>query len=301
MASSGTGHIVQSLLVNVAIAIAKGVAAWLTGSGALLAEAIHSAADCSNQVLLLIGVHQARKPPTQEYPLGRGREAYFWSFLVALLLFSMGGMFSIYEGVHKLLEPEPVERFWLGLGILVFSIALEGGATISNIREVNRRKKKRTFFGYLRATKDSDLIVVLGENSAAVVGLTFAIAALTMAQVTGDGRWDAAGSVGIGVVLVTVAIFLAREIKSLLLGERADEEIEQAVRDLVRPDGPITEVLSLLTLQQGPGEVVLAAKVRIAQSLAGDDVARAINEFEQAVHDRCPEVRWLFVEPDIEA
>jgi cation diffusion facilitator family transporter len=301
MAKPGTGHIVQSLLVNVTIAIAKGIAAALTGSGALLAEAIHSTADCSNQILLLIGMHQARKPPTHEHPLGRGREAYFWSFLVALLLFSMGGVFSIYEGVHKLVEPEPVERFWLGLGILVFSISLEGGATISNIREVNRRKKARSFFGYLRATKDSDLIVVLGENSAAVVGLTFAIAALTMSQVTGDSRWDAAGSVGIGVVLVTVAIFLAIEIKSLLLGERADEEIEQAVRALVRPDGPITEVLSLLTLQQGPGEVVLAAKVRIAASLAGDDVARAINQFEQAVHDRCPEVRWLFVEPDIEA
>jgi len=301
MASSGTGHIVQSLLVNVAIAIAKGVAAWLTGSGALLAEAIHSAADCSNQVLLLIGVHQARKPPTHEHPLGKGREVYFWSFLVALLLFSMGGVFSIYEGAHKFMNPEPVERYWLGVGILVFSICLEGGATISNIREVNRRKKARSFFGYLKATKDSDLIVILGENSAAVVGLSLAIAALTLSHFTGDGRWDAAGSVGIGVVLVTVAIFLAREIKSLLLGERADEEIEQAVRSLVSPDGPITEVRSLLTLQQGPGEVVLAAKVRIAASLAGDDVARAINQFEQAVHDRCPEVRWCFVEPDIEA
>jgi cation diffusion facilitator family transporter len=301
MASGSTAHIVQSLLINVAIAVAKGIAAWLTGSGALLAEAIHSVADCSNQVLLLIGVHKARKPPTHEHPLGKGREVYFWSFLVALLLFSMGGMFSIYEGAHKLLEPEPVERFWLGLGILVFSMSLEGGATISNIREVNRRKKSRTFFGYLRATKDSDLIVVLGENSAAVVGLTFAIAALTLSHVTGDSRWDAAGSVCIGVVLIVVAVFLAVEIKSLLLGERADEEIEKAVRELVRPDGPITEVLSLLTLQQGPGEVVLAAKVRIAASLAGDDVARAINQFEQAVHDRCPEVRWLFVEPDIEA
>jgi cation diffusion facilitator family transporter len=296
-----TSHIVQSLLVNVAIAVAKGFAAAVTGSGALLAEAIHSTADCTNQVLLLVGMRQASKPPSHEYPLGRGREVYFWSFLVALLLFSMGGMFSIYEGVHKFVDPEPVERFWVGLGILAFSICLEGGATISNIREVNRRRKARSFFGYLRATKDSDLIVVLGENSAAVVGLTLAMIALGTSYVTGDSRWDAAGSVSIGVVLVVVAIFLAIEIKSLLLGERADEEIEQTVRSLVRPDGPITEILSLITLQQGPGEVVLATKVRIAASLQGDDVARAINEFEQAVHDRCPEVRWLFVEPDIEA
>ena len=301
MPKQRTSHIVQSLLVNVAIAVAKTFAAAVTGSGALLAEAIHSTADCSNQVLLLVGMRQASKPPSREYPLGRGREVYFWSFLVALLLFSMGGMFSIYEGVHKFVAPEPVERFWVGLGILLFSICLEGGATISNVREVNRRRKARSFFGYLKATKDSDLIVVLGENSAAVVGLTLAMIALGTSYVTGDSRWDAAGSVAIGLVLVVVAIFLAIEIKSLLLGERADEEIEQAVRSLVRPDGPITEILSLITLQQGPGEVVLATKVRIAGSLQGDDVARAINEFEQAVHDRCPEVRWLFVEPDIEA
>jgi len=301
MAKAKTSHIVQSLLVNVAIAAAKWFAAAMTGSGALLAEAIHSTADCTNQVLLLIGVRGSAKPPTPEHPLGHGREAYFWSFLVALLLFSLGGMFSIYEGIHKLMHPEPVERFLLGLGILAFSICLEGGATLSNIREVNRRRKKLSFFGYLKATKDSDLIVILGENSAAVVGLSLAIAALVAAHFTDDSRWDAAGSVGIGVVLIVVAVFLAIEVKSLLLGERADEEIERAVRDIVRAGGPITEILSLITLQQGPGEVVLAAKVRIASSLQGDAVARAINEFEQAVHDRCPEVRWLFVEPDIEA
>jgi cation diffusion facilitator family transporter len=301
MAKARTAHIVQSLLVNVAIALAKGFAAAMTGSGALLAESIHSAADCSNQVLLLIGTHQAEKPPSREFPLGHGREVYFWSFLVALLLFSMGGMFSIYEGIHKLLEPEPVQRFFLGLGILTFSIVLEGAATFSNVREVNRRRKTRTFFGYLRATKDSDLIVVLGENSAAVVGLSLAIAALWTAHLTGDSRWDAAGSIAIGTVLIVVAVFLAIEVKSLLLGERADEGIDRAVRELARADGPIVEILSLITLQQGPGEVMLAAKVRIAASLCGDDVAHAINAFEKEVRARCPEVRWLFVEPDIEA
>lgn len=294
-------HIVQSLLVNVAIALAKSVAAFLTGSGALLAESIHSTADCSNQILLLIGVRQGQKPPSKEYPLGHGREAYFWSFMVALLLFSLGGMFSIYEGIHKFLDPEPIERFALGVGILAFSIFLEGGATLSNIREVNRRRGARPFFRYLKATKDSDLIVLLGENSAAVLGLSFAIGALVAARLTGDTRWDASGSVAIGVVLVVVAIFLAIEVKSLLLGERADEEIENAVRGLVGVDGPIVEILSLITLQQGPGEVLLAMKVRIGKLLQGDEVAHAINQFERAVRARCPEVRWLFVEPDIEA
>jgi cation diffusion facilitator family transporter len=292
---------VQSLLVNVSIAAAKGVAAVFTGSGALLAETIHSTADCANQILLLIGVRGSARPPTPEHPLGHGRDAYFWSFIVALMLFSLGGMFSIYEGMHKIMNPEPVERFALGLGILIFSITLEAGATISNIREVNARRKGARFFTYLKATKDSDLIVVLGENSAAVVGLSFAIAALTLSQLTGDSRWDAAGSVAIGVVLVLVALFLSVEVKSLLLGERADENIERAVRELVRADGPIREILSLITVQQGPGEVVLAAKVRIANHLAGDEVAHAINAFERDVHAKCPEVRWLFVEPDVEA
>ncbi|HEY3594440.1 MAG TPA: cation diffusion facilitator family transporter [Polyangiaceae bacterium] len=312
-------QIVQSLLINVVIALAKTVAAVLTGSGALLAEAIHSSADCSNQILLLIGVRQGQKPPSKEYPLGHGREAYFWSFLVALLLFSLGGMFSIYEGVHKIVHPEPIELFGVGLGILFMSILLEGTAAVSNVREINRRRRQhhallgtgtgaplgssgaRTFFGYLKATKDSDLIVLLGENSAAVLGLAFAIAALLAAHFTGDSRWDAAGSIAIGTVLVVVAVFLAIEVKSLLLGERADEEIEHAVRELVRADGPIVELLSLITLQQGPGEVMLAAKIRIAQDLRGDDVAHAINQFERSVRARCPEVRWLFVEPDIEA
>lgn len=312
-------QIVQSLLVNVVIALGKAVAAFVTGSGALLAESIHSAADCSNQILLLIGVRQGRKPASPEYPLGHGREAYFWSFLVALLLFSLGGMFSIYEGIHKFFQPEPIERFGVGLAILGMSIVLEGAAAVSNVREINRRRHARrnapgpnapgllgspgarSFFGYLRATKDSDLIVLLGENSAAVLGLAFAMMALLAAHFTDDSRWDAVGSAVIGTVLVVVAVFLAVEVKSLLLGERADEEIEHAVRELVSKDGPIVEVLSLITLQQGPGEVMLAAKVRIAQMLQGDDVAHAINQFERAVKARCPEVRWLFVEPDIEA
>ena len=164
MSKGETRHIIQSLLINVAIAVAKAIAAALTGSGALLAEAIHSTADCTNQVLLLIGVRESARPPTKEHPLGYGRDAYFWSFLVALLLFSLGGMFSIYEGVHKIMNPEPVERFYLGLGILLFSICLEGGATIGNIREINRRRKNVSFFGYVHRTKDSDLIVLLGRK-----------------------------------------------------------------------------------------------------------------------------------------
>ncbi|MFN4151529.1 MAG: cation diffusion facilitator family transporter, partial [Candidatus Sericytochromatia bacterium] len=175
---SSTGHIIQSLVVNVCIAIAKGVAAFFTGSGAMLAEAIHSSADCANQVLLLIGVKQGQKPADEKYPLGYGRNVYFWSFMVALMLFSGGGVFSIYEGIHKMHTPEAVENVMIGIGILVFSIFLEGGATLSNIKELNKRKGNKSFFQYLKDTKDSDLVVVFGENSAAVLGLVLALIAL---------------------------------------------------------------------------------------------------------------------------
>jgi len=294
-----TAHIVQSLLVNLAIAIIKGIAAVLTKSGAMLAEALHSSADCGNQVLLLIGVRGARRPPDEDHPLGYGRDAYFWSFMVALLLFSGGGMFSIYEGVHKVLAPEKVEKAWLGLLILGVSILLEGAATLSNIREINKRRGAKPFGRYLTETKDSDLIVVFGENAAAVLGLGFAMIALFLADRTHDGRWDGYGSIVIGLVLVGVAVFLAREVKSLLVGEAADPEIQAAARKIAEEHPNLERVLHLVTIQQGPGEVLVSIKVSFAAGLAIDDVCRSINEFEATLRAKCPEVRWLYVEPDI--
>lgn len=299
MAKGGIAHIIQSLLVNVAIAVAKGIAAYFTRSGAMLAEAIHSLADCSNQVLLLIGVRGAARAPTHSHPLGYGRYAYFWAFLVALLLFTVGGLFSIVEGVEKIGHPGSVEKVGLGVAILVFSLLLEGSAALSNLREMKARRGSLGLYRYLRDTKDSDLIVVFGENAAAVVGLCFALAALGLASFTGDGRWDGAGSVAVGAVLVAVAAFLARETSSLLVGERADPEIERAVHAVAESSAGIACVLSIITVQQGPGEVMLAAKVRMAPHLSGDAVAEAINAFEVAVKERCPTVRWSFIEPDM--
>jgi cation diffusion facilitator family transporter len=221
----GTGHIIQSLAVNVLIAAVKAGAAFYTKSGAMLAEALHSFSDCGNQILLLIGVKQAKKSPDEKHPLGYGRAVYFWSFMVALLLFLGGGSFSIYEGVHKVLHPEPVENVWVGLGILFVSLLLEGGATLSNIKELNKRRGKKRFMTYLRDTTDSDLVVVFGENSAAVLGLGFAILALGLAASTHDGKWDGIGSIAIGLVLVGVAAFLAIEVSSLLIGEAADPDV----------------------------------------------------------------------------
>ncbi|MFO0547422.1 MAG: cation diffusion facilitator family transporter [Polyangiaceae bacterium] len=299
--SHGTGHIIQSLLANLAIAVAKFVAAFMTGSGAMLAEAIHSSADCSNQLLLLLGVKKAGKAPDDSHPLGYGRELYFWSFMVAMLLFTGGGVFSIYEGIHKIHEPEPVENVFIGIAVLGFSLLLEGGSTISNIKELNKRRGQVPFFKYLQETKDSDLIVIFGENSAASLGLLFALGALVLAWKTGDGRFDGAGSLLVGLVLVGVAIFLAIEVKSLLVGESADPAISRAVHQTVEAHPDIVEVLRLLTIQQGPGEVMIAMKVRMRKGLDGDETVKAINEFEATLQVKHPEIRWSFVEPDFEA
>jgi cation diffusion facilitator family transporter len=294
-----TSHIVQSLLANLAIAAGKGVVAFMTGSGALLAETLHTTADCGNQLLLLLGVKRARRKPDPSHPLGYGRSLYFWSFLVALLLFTGGGVFSIYEGIHKIAHPEPVEKVYLGLGIIAFSLLLEGGSCISNVREMNRRRGSKAFFQYLRDTKDSDLIVVFGENAAASLGLIIAAGALYAAHVTGDGRWDAVGSLLIGIVLVAVAVFLAVEVQSLLVGESADPEVATAVHASVDWHPKFDRVLNLITVQQGPGEVLVAVKVSVHQGMSTDDLCVAINEFEADLRTRRPDVRWLFVEPDI--
>ena len=295
----GTSHILQSLGVNFLIACAKGGAAFYTGSGAMLAETIHSFADCGNQGLLLLGVKRAARAPDVSHPLGYGRALYFWSFMVALLLFVGGGVFSIYEGIHKIAAPEQVERVWLGLGILGFSLLLEGWATYGNIRQLNEHRGAVPFMRYLRETKESDLVVVFGENAAAVLGLGLAMIALTLSYATNDGRWDGAGSLAVGLVLVAVAVFLAVEVKSLLLGEAADPLVAERARAIAEAEPRILEVLSIVTLQQGPGEVLVATKLRLAGDLRADEVVHVINQFERSLRKERPEVRWSFVEPDL--
>lgn len=298
MSGESTGEILKSLAVNLIIAASKGVAAFITGSGAMLAETIHSFADCGNQLLLLQGVRATRRPPDHAHPLGYGRTMYFYSFIVALLLFFGGGVFSIYEGVHKIEHPEPVGDIGVALIILVISIALEGWSTLGNIRLMNRRRGTTGFWRYLSATKDSDLIVVFGENSAAVLGLVLALISIGVAHQTGDGRWDAVGSIAIGGVLIFVATFLAREIKSLLVGEAADPALLRSFEELAGGDPNVERVLNVLTLQQGPGEIVVAAKLKFRPGMDSDALVEAINGFERALKARVPEVRWSFIEPD---
>jgi cation diffusion facilitator family transporter len=297
--AGNTSEVVKSLVVNVVIAAAKGVAAAITGSGAMLAETLHSFADCGNQLLLLVGIKQSGRTPDPRHPLGYGRAMYFYSFVVALLLFTGGGVFSIYEGVHKLKHPEPVGDIGIALGILLFSILLEGWSTLGNLKVMKERRGDMGLFRYLRESKDSDLVVIFGENSAAVLGLMLAGIALVLAKQTGDGRWDAAGSLAIGLVLVGVAIFLAREITSLLLGESADPKLHKEIKHLALDDPNVDDVLRLLTIQQGPNEIVVAMKLNFLQGLATNQLVDAINAFEVQLKQRVPEVRWSFIEPDL--
>ena len=299
-AEDSSKHIIQSLLVNLVIAVAKSVAAFITGSGAMLAEAIHSFADCGNQLLLLRGVKEAKRPPDASHPMGYGRSLYFWSFMVAMLLFTGGGVFSIYEGVHHFLHPEPVENIGLAVAILGGALLLEGWATHGNIKELNKRRGAVPFMRFLRETKDSDLVVVFGENAAAVLGLFFALAAVVLAYTTGDFRLDAIGSFVVGVILICVAVFLATEVKSLLVGEAADPVIKAEAMKVAEEHPQIDRVLNIITMQQGPGEVVVALKLLMVEGLSGKQVVDAINEFEVTLQARRPEVKWSFVEPDID-
>ncbi len=296
--AGSSGEVYKSLIVNTIIASSKGVGAFITGSGAMLAETLHSFADCGNQLLLLLGIKQSQKPADAKHPLGYGRNMYFWSFIVALLLFSGGGMFSIYEGVHKLQHPEQVGDVTVAIVILALAILLEGWATLGNIKLMNQKRGQTPFFKYLRETKDSDLVVVFGENSAAVLGLVLALGAILVAKMTDDGRWDAIGSLAIGAVLIGVAIFLAKEVKSLLVGESADPKVNEVAHELAANDPNIEKVLRVLTVQQGPGEIVVAMKLKFRPGLDAGQLVETINAFERDLEARVPEAKWSFIEPD---
>jgi len=298
--AGSSSEVIKSLIVNLVIASSKGVGAVLTGSGAMLAETLHSFADCGNQLLLLFGIRRSRRPADATHPLGYGREMYFYSFIVALLLFTGGGVFSIYEGIHKLEHPEPVGDVRSGVIILAISILLEGWATLGNLKTMKSRRGSVGLYKYLRDTKDSDLVVVFGENSAAVLGLIFAISALVAAKLTDDGRWDAIGSLAIGVVLVGVAVFLAREIKALLVGECADPAILKHAEELAAAEPTIARVIRILTVQQGPGEILVAMKLQFKPGLESDAMVDIINKYERDLEARVPDVKWTFIEPDRE-
>lgn len=293
-----TKSILYALGANFAIAVAKGVAAFITSSGAMLAEAIHSLADCGNQGLLLLGMRQAKKPPSPDHPLGYGREIYFWSFIVALVLFSVGGLFSIHAGVHKLHHPEPLNSPWLAIGVLIFSIIMEGGALAGCIREINKERNGRSFYRWFRDSRRSELLVIFGEDLAALCGLVFALCAISLAMVTENSIWDAVGSIGIGVLLVIVAICIAVEIKALLIGQSAERHVENEIRAFIEGQDEVEKVFNLLTMQLGE-DIMLAVKAKMVPLPSSDAVAEAINRCEAELKVKFPQVMWSFFEPDV--
>ncbi len=287
-----------AFIANFGIAIAKSWAAWLTGSGSMLAEAIHSYADTGNQVLLFLGLKQSQRPPDEDHPLGYGKLSYFWSFIVAILLFSLGGLFSIYEGYHKLQHPEPLNQVWVAIIVLVLAILLEGGSLLGCLREIRKVRAGRPFREWLKHTRNSELVVVLGEDIGAQLGLMLALVFLVIAQTTGNPVYDALGSICIGVVLIVISIFVATRVRALLVGKSADPEIQEVIDAIICEQEGIECVFNTITIQFGP-DTMLAVKVKMNPDLNVNDAVANINALERKLKERIPKLKWCFVEPDV--
>ena len=289
--------ILYAFVANLGIALAKLGAAAYTNSGSMLAEAIHSFADCGNQVLLYLGLKQAQKPADAKHPLGYGRVTYFWSFIVALMLFSMGGVFSIYEGWHKLHGGEVLNKAWVALLVLGVSIGLETGSLLGCLREIRKLRGKRSLAYWVRNTRNAELVVVLGEDVAALVGLVLAFVFVSLAALTGNSFYDGAGSIAIGVVLICVSIFIALRIKGLIVGRSAEEDLQEALEAQIAAEPGIDKLFRAITVQMGP-QVMLAVKVRMTPGLSIEEAVKCLNALERNIKTRFPEVAWCFVEPD---
>ena len=295
--ASSLRAVLYALGANAGILIAKGTAAAVTGSSAMLAEAIHSAADCGNQVLLLRGMKEAKREPDEKHPLGYGNVVYFWAFLVAVLLFTLGGLFSVYEGWHKLHQTEPITNPFVAISVLAVSIVLEAFSLAGCVREIRKVSGDISLWKFFRVSRNSELIIVLGEDLAALAGLALALIAILLALATGNPMFDALGSMAVGVLLIVVAVLLALEIKALITGESAEVGTRGAIRAFLVARSEVAEVYSLLTLHIGEG-IMLAVKARMTETASATAMIDAINRVEADLRVAFPAVRWCFFEPD---
>jgi cation diffusion facilitator family transporter len=298
--ASSLRAVLYALGANAGILIAKGTAAAVTGSSAMLAEAIHSAADCGNQVLLLRGMSEAKRKPNAKHPLGYGKVVYFWAFLVAVLLFTIGGMFSVYEGWHKLRETEPITRPMIAIIVLAVSIVLEAISLAGCVREIRKVSNGMSLWKFFHVSRNSELIIVLGEDIAALAGLALALVAILLAIATGNPIFDALGSMAIGILLIFVAVLLSLEIKALITGESAETGTENEIRAFLAARSEVAEVYSLLSLQMGEG-IMLAIKARMKETGSATAMIEDINRVEADLRTAFPAVRWCFFEPDTSA
>ncbi|MDX1507979.1 MAG: cation diffusion facilitator family transporter [Woeseiaceae bacterium] len=296
--SSTARAILYAFVANFGIAIAKTWASLFTGSGSMMAEAIHSYADTGNQVLLYLGLTQSKKQPDDEHPLGYGKLSYFWSFIVAIMLFTLGGIYSIYEGFHKLHDPQPLKDLWVAILVLVFAILLEGGSLLGCLREINLVRGERPFRDWLRHTRNSELVVVLGEDIGAQVGLILALVFLLIAWITGNPVYDAMGSICIGVILLVISAFIGWRVKSLLVGRSADPQIQAAINEIIAANPDIEHVFNVITIQFGP-DTMLSAKIRLRPDVSLAAAIESINALERDLDERVPNLTWCFIEPDV--
>ncbi|MET8750241.1 cation diffusion facilitator family transporter [Streptomyces sp. NPDC004667] len=298
-ASGGTRAIVAALAANLAIAVAKFVAFLISTSSSMLAESVHSLADSGNQALLLLGGKKAKREATPQHPFGYGRERYIYAFLVSIVLFTVGGMFALYEGYEKIHDPHPIKAWYWPVGVLVFAIVAESLSFRTAIKESNEIRGNQTWAQFIKRAKAPELPVVLLEDFGALIGLVLALVGVGLALLTGNGVWDGVGTVCIGVLLIVIAIVLALETKSLLLGEAAGtEEVEKIKAALVDGD-TVTRVIHMRTLHLGPEELLVAAKIAVQHDDTATEVANAINAAEARIRAAVPIARVIYLEPDI--
>ncbi len=295
----GTRSIVAAFLANSGVAVMKFVAFAFTGSGAMLAESIHSVADAGNQGLLLLGGRRARREPTAQHPFGYGRERYFWAFVVAVVLFALGSLFALFEGFEKLRHPHVVEEPAWAFGVLTGAIVLEAFSFRTAILESRPLKGEASWWSFIRHSKVPELPVVLLEDLGAMVGLVFALGAVAMTVITGDPVWDAAGTLAIGVLLGVIAITLAIEMKSLLIGESAAPDTQRRIESAITTPPGVRRLIHMRTQHIGPDELLVGAKIEFEPTLTMTALADAVNEVEKAVRDAVPEATIMYLEPDV--
>ncbi len=291
--------VIAAFFANLGIAVAKLVGFVITGAASMLAEAVHSLADTGNQGLLLLGGKRARREATAQHPFGYGRERYFWAFVVAMVLFSLGGLFAIFEGVEKLRAPHELESTLVAVAILLMAAVFESYALTKAVKQANKVRAGQSWWQFIRRSKNPEIAVVLLEDTGAEVGLAFALFGIAMAKLTGDARWDAAGSLGIGLLLVLIAILLAVEMKSLLIGESAGAAAQAAICSAIEGAPDVRRLIHLRTEHLGPDELLVGAKVELDGHLTFSEVATAINETERLLRAKVPEARIVYLEPDI--
>ena len=294
-----TRAVVAAMIANLGIAIAKFIGFLFTASSSLLAESVHSVADTGNQVLLLFGGKRSRMAPDRKHPFGYGRERFFWAFVVSIVLFTLGAMFAIYEGVEKVLHPHEIDSPQWAIGILSVSILLEANSFRTAVHEARPSKGDASWMSFIRRSRSPELPVVILEDIGALIGLVFALCAVVIAVVTGNGVWDGVGSIVIGVLLGVIAIVLSIEMKSLLIGESATEADEESIRSAIVNSPEVKQLISLRTEHIGPEEILVAAKVEFDGSLTIGQLAGVVDSVESAIRSSVPNARRIFLEPDV--